>query len=33
MCQVGASGLADRGWGYEQILSKYYGGCKVEKRY
>ncbi len=33
MCQVGAAGLADRGWGYEQILSKYYGGCKVEKRY
>jgi len=33
MCQVGAAGLADRGWGYEQILSKYYTGCRVEKRY
>ncbi|MGD0111263.1 MAG: SpoIID/LytB domain-containing protein [Armatimonadota bacterium] len=33
MCQVGAAGLADRGWGYEQILSKYYTGCQVEKRY
>jgi len=33
MCQVGAAGLADRGWGYEQILSKYYTGCRVDRRY
>jgi len=33
MCQVGAAGLADRGRGYKQILSKYYTGCQVEKRY
>ena len=33
MCQVGAAGLADRGWGYERILSKYYPGCALERRY
>ncbi len=33
MCQVGAAGLADRGWGYQRILSKYYTGCSVERRY
>jgi SpoIID/LytB domain protein len=33
MCQVGAAGLADRGWGYQRILSKYYLGCELERRY
>jgi SpoIID/LytB domain protein len=33
MCQVGAAGLADRGWDYRQILSKYYQGCAVARRY
>jgi stage II sporulation protein D len=33
MCQVGAAGLADKGWDYRSILSKYYRGCQVERRY
>jgi len=33
MCQVGAAGLAHKGWDYEQILSKYYRGCNLERRY
>ncbi len=33
MCQVGAAGLADQGWDYKQILSKYYAGCTVARRY
>jgi len=33
MCQIGAAGLADRGWDYEGILSKYYTGCTVTRRY
>jgi SpoIID/LytB domain protein len=33
MCQVGAAGLADQGWEYGAILSKYYTGCKVVRRY
>jgi stage II sporulation protein D len=33
MCQVGAAGLADRGWDYRGILSKYYTGAVVERRY
>jgi len=33
MCQVGAAGLADRGWEYRQVLSKYYPGCQLERRY
>jgi len=33
MCQVGAAGLADRQWDYRQILSKYYNGCRLERRY
>jgi len=33
MCQVGAAGLADEGWDYRRILSKYYAGCRVVRRY
>jgi stage II sporulation protein D len=33
MCQVGAAGLADKGWDYRRILAKYYRGTEVEKRY
>ena len=33
MCQVGAAGLADQGWSYVRILTKYYPGCRVVKRY
>jgi len=33
MCQVGAVGLAERGWTYDRILAKYYPGTKIEKRY
>jgi SpoIID/LytB domain protein len=33
MCQVGAAGLADLGWDYRAILSKYYQGCTVVRRY
>jgi len=33
MCQVGAAGLADAGWDYRDILSKYYQGCRTAKRY
>jgi SpoIID/LytB domain protein len=33
MCQVGAAGLADKGWDYRRILSKYYLGTRVERRY
>ncbi len=33
MCQVGAAGLADKGWDYRRILEKYYQGCVVVKRY
>lgn len=33
MCQVGAAGLADKGWDYQSILKKYYQGCEVERRY
>jgi SpoIID/LytB domain protein len=33
MCQVGAAGLADRGWDYQDILAKYYTGCRVATRY
>jgi stage II sporulation protein D len=33
MCQVGAAGLADKGWDYRRILAKYYQGTQVEKRY
>ncbi len=33
MCQVGAAGLADAEWDYRQILSKYYSGCKLVRRY
>jgi stage II sporulation protein D len=33
MCQVGAAGMADAGWDYRSILSKYYTGCDVVRRY
>ncbi len=33
MCQVGAAGLADEGWDYRSILSKYYPGCRTVRRY
>jgi SpoIID/LytB domain protein len=33
MCQVGAAGLADKGWDYRRILAKYYLGCEVTRRY
>ena len=33
LCQVGAAGLADRGWDYQDILAKYYTGCRVARRY
>lgn len=33
MCQVGAAGLADRGWDCQDILAKYYAGCRVARRY
>ena len=33
MCQVGAAGLAARGWSYRRILAKYYPGTEIEKRY
>jgi len=33
MCQVGAAGVADRGWDYRSILSKYYPGCGTVRRY
>jgi len=33
MCQVGAAGLADKGWDYQRILKKYYQGCTVERRW
>jgi len=33
MCQVGAAGLADAGWDYREILSKYYLRCRIARRY
>jgi SpoIID/LytB domain protein len=33
MCQVGAAGLADLGWDYQAVLSKYYQGCTIAPRY
>jgi len=33
MCQVGAAGLADKGWDYRGILSNYYQGCSTVRRY
>ncbi len=33
MCQVGAAGLAGRGWDYRFILAKYYPGCDLVRRY
>ena len=33
MCQVGAIGMAKRGYTYQMILSHYYPGCSLEKAY
>lgn len=33
MCQVGAAGLAAAGRDYRSILTKYYRGCEVARRY
>jgi peptidoglycan hydrolase-like amidase len=33
MCQVGAAGLARLGWDYQAILSNYYQGCTIARRY
>jgi len=33
MCQVGAAGLAAEGWEYRSILTKYYRGCEIARRY
>ncbi len=33
MCQMGAAGLAGRGWDYREVLAKYYPGCEVVRRY
>ena len=33
LCQVGAAGLADKGWDCRRILAKYYAGTAVERRY
>ena len=33
MCQTGAIGRAQRGWGYEDILGWYYSGARPEKIY
>lgn len=33
MCQVGAMGMAGRGYSYEQILRHYYAGVKLQKVY
>lgn len=32
MCQVGAVGLADKGWSFEKILTYYYHGVSIERR-
>src|SRR5204863_7966858 len=29
MCQVGAYGMAFRGWKYDQILKRYYAGIEI----
>ena len=33
MCQVGAAGLAAEGRDYRRILTKYYRGCEIARRY
>jgi len=33
MCQVGAAGLAEKGWDYRRLLAKYYLGTSIERRY
>ena len=33
MCQYGAVGRARNGWLYEQILSTYYDGARLERIY
>lgn len=32
MCQVGAYGMAFRGWTFDRILKNYYAGIEIEKR-
>ncbi len=33
LCQIGATGMAEQGYDYKQILSHYYGGAKVFRLY
>ncbi|MCX5867851.1 MAG: SpoIID/LytB domain-containing protein, partial [Proteobacteria bacterium] len=33
MCQWGAKGMADKGYNYRQILSHFYQGVQIERRY
>ena len=33
MCQSGALAMAKKGYTYEMILSHYYQGCRVTRRY
>ena len=33
LCQIGAAMMADEGYDYRQILSHYFPGASIEKRY
>ena len=33
MCQWGAKGYAEQGWGYQAILKHYYQGAEIRKMY
>ncbi len=33
LCQIGAAVMADRGYGYEDILMHYFRGAEIQKRY
>ena len=33
MCQIGATGMAEHGHDYRQVLAHYYGGARVYKLY
>ncbi len=33
MCQIGATGMAEQGYDYRQILAHYYGGARVYRLY
>ena len=33
LCQIGAAVMGERGYGYEEILSHYYPGAKLQKMY